>query len=366
MTTISLCMIAKNDEVNLSRCIDSVIRCIDELIIVDTGSTDRTKELSAHYTNCLFDYVWSDDFSAARNFSFSKASCDYILWLNADDILPAQSADALIALKKELSSQSEKQPDVIMLPYQIAFDSEDNCTMWYYRERLIRRSAGLQWIGAVHEYIPISCNVLYKSIPIACNSIDFKNHRQILAIYRKMIRNGFALSPRDTYYYGRELWTHGQFRGAAKQFRQFLKMESGWKCDRIEAYRLLADCYAHQRKPALQKIALMRGLEVDGPQASLCRELGDLARKQEQWQLAVFWYQSALRCKKNLSGLINEDEYSYLPDLGLSICYDQLGECVRANFYNECALRCKPHDPTAVHNAHYLKSRLYSGGKNVP
>ena len=74
MITISLCMIVKNEEKVLARCLDSLEGLMDEIIIVDTGSTDRTKEIAAGYTDKIYDFEWVDDFSAARNFSFSKAT----------------------------------------------------------------------------------------------------------------------------------------------------------------------------------------------------------------------------------------------------------------------------------------------------
>lgn len=72
MPTISLCMIVKNEEAVLARCLDSIADLMDEIIIIDTGSTDRTKEIAAHYTSKIYDYKWTNNFSAARNFSFPR------------------------------------------------------------------------------------------------------------------------------------------------------------------------------------------------------------------------------------------------------------------------------------------------------
>ena len=91
MATISLCMIVKNEEAVLARCLDSVADLMDEIIIVDTGSTDRTKEIAANYTSMVYDFPWQDDFSAARNFSFSKATMDYIYAPDADELLDEEN-----------------------------------------------------------------------------------------------------------------------------------------------------------------------------------------------------------------------------------------------------------------------------------
>ena len=81
MATVSLCMIIKDEEAVLARCLESVRDCVDEIIIVDTGSSDESKKIAAGFTDKIYDFKWIDDFSAARNYSFSKGSMDYLLSL---------------------------------------------------------------------------------------------------------------------------------------------------------------------------------------------------------------------------------------------------------------------------------------------
>ena len=78
MATFSLCMIVKNEQNVLARCLDSMADLMDEIIIVDTGSQDTTKEIAAKYTDKIYDFAWIDDFAVARNFAASKAQMDYI------------------------------------------------------------------------------------------------------------------------------------------------------------------------------------------------------------------------------------------------------------------------------------------------
>ena len=95
MASISLCMIVRDEEAVLGRCLESVAPAVDEIIVVDTGSMDGTKAVAAAYTDRIFDFAWVDDFAAARNASFAKATGDYILWLDADDVLLPEDLDAL-------------------------------------------------------------------------------------------------------------------------------------------------------------------------------------------------------------------------------------------------------------------------------
>ena len=87
MISVSLCMIVRDEEEVLGRCLESVKSTVDEMIIVDTGSQDRTKEIAVQYTDKIYDFKWKEDFSAARNFSLSKGTKDYLMWLDADDMI---------------------------------------------------------------------------------------------------------------------------------------------------------------------------------------------------------------------------------------------------------------------------------------
>ena len=78
MITLSLCMIIKDEELVLDRCLKSIYDAVDEIIIVDTGSTDNSKNICKNYTENIYDYIWNDDFSAARNFSFEKVFDDCV------------------------------------------------------------------------------------------------------------------------------------------------------------------------------------------------------------------------------------------------------------------------------------------------
>ena len=136
MISISLCMIVRDEEQVLARCLDSVREAVDEIVIVDTGSLDRTKEIAWKYTDLVFDFVWRDDFSAARNYAFSRASKEYCMWLDADDVLTPANAGRLLRLKENL----QPEVDMVMMPYITAFDPEGNPAFSYFRERIVKNS----------------------------------------------------------------------------------------------------------------------------------------------------------------------------------------------------------------------------------
>lgn len=133
MIRLSLCMIVKNEEAVLTRVLASAIQFADEILVADTGSTDRTVEIARQYTKHIYHYPWNDDFAAARNFICEKVSTEYWIWLDADDIVPAESITAILKLKETLSKSP--QPDVVMMKYVAGFQPDGTSAFTYNRER---------------------------------------------------------------------------------------------------------------------------------------------------------------------------------------------------------------------------------------
>lgn len=158
MVEISLCMIVKNEEKVLARCLDSIVDLMDEIIIVDTGSTDATKEIAARYTDKIYDFAWIQDFSAARNFAFSKATKDYIYTADADEVLDAENHSRFADLKQVLLPEIEmvqmKYGNQLSHGTAYNFDEE-------YRPKLFKRLREWTWIEPVHEQVRLDPVVFY-------------------------------------------------------------------------------------------------------------------------------------------------------------------------------------------------------------
>ena len=270
MVTLSLCMIVRDEEAVLARCLQSVRAAVDEMILVDTGSLDGTREIAGGFTEKIYDFTWIDDFSAARNYAVSKASGDYWMWLDADDVLSREAAEKLIRLKKQLDPKT----DVIMMPYGMEFDSRNRPLFLYYRERILRNSPRYRFQGRVHECVPPGRRDIRKDFQVEHRPLSRKRSDRNLKIYEKMKKEKAVFTSRDLYYYGRELTEHGAYEKGEKILRQFLERGAGWEEDCLEACRQRAFCLEQlgQEEKALE--ALLRGLAYGVPGGEICCALG--------------------------------------------------------------------------------------------
>lgn len=141
--TLSVCMIVRDEEAILERCLNNAAKFADELILLDTGSVDGSVEIAKRYTDKVFNFQWVNDFSAARNASYEKATCDYIMWLDADDTVSMENIEKIRRLK-----ENNIPHKLILAPYENPL----NNTMLIY-SRMVKRGAGFFWEGSVHEHL---------------------------------------------------------------------------------------------------------------------------------------------------------------------------------------------------------------------
>jgi tetratricopeptide (TPR) repeat protein len=145
---LSLCMIVKNEEKELPLCVNSVKPVLDEIIIVDTGSADNTKEVARQLGARVFDFPWADDFSAARNHSILRATGDYILWLDADDRVDEGEVEKIRLLKQNFPWK-KNQAYYLTVNSQSPADGETH----FYQLRIFPNVAGARFEGRVHEQV---------------------------------------------------------------------------------------------------------------------------------------------------------------------------------------------------------------------
>ena len=217
---LSVCMIVKNEERVLDRCLSWVSRIADELIIVDTGSEDGTRDIALKYTPFVYDYKWNGSFCNARNFSYGKATGDYIMWADADDLVDEENILKILRLKEEDFCGA----DVVYMTYRQY--SETGITEYLLRDRVIRRSLNPRWTSDVHETITIysSYNMIYRSDIVILHKKEHVNEPgRNLKIFEHDIQNGCLFNEHELLNLCSEYTAAGRYEEACSIYRSIRK-----------------------------------------------------------------------------------------------------------------------------------------------
>ncbi|MBW7475172.1 glycosyltransferase [Paenibacillus oenotherae] len=352
MITVSLCMIVKNEEETLGRCLGSVAQHIDEIIIVDTGSTDGTVAVARQFTDRIHHFAWIDDFAAARNYAFSLATSDYILWLDSDDIFREKDREQFKALLQTL----DPAVDSVSMPYILSTDEFGNSTSVIRRNRLVKRAKRFQWIGPVHEYLLVHGRTINSDIAVTHCSIRHDSDRNI-AIYEKRLAADEKLSPRDLFYYANELKDHARYREAITYYEKFIATGDCWIEDLLSCCGRMADCYHELNDPQRELESTLRAFQYAAPRADSCCRLGYYFLQKNDLAAAVHWYETAAALPQphDAWGFTNRSCSTWLPHLQLCVCYDRLGNYELAHQHNEKAGEYRPTDQRILYNRSYLQ-----------
>jgi glycosyltransferase involved in cell wall biosynthesis len=327
-------MIVKNEEDNLPNCLDSVKDLVDEINIVDTGSTDRTIEIASRYTDRIFSFEWINDFSAARNFSFSKATKEYVMWLDADDVMTEENKEKFKALKEGL----DPSIDVVLTPYDYYHDRRTGSTFTHVRERLIKRNAGFYWTGAIHERITkdeanIASTFADAVITHDRNDISHSSKRN-KSILKDLIDSGKA-GFREKYYHAQTLNCEGNYEESLKWFLEFLDELGDGYFECTTGIIAMHDIYMRMGQPDKALAVLMDNESLCSDMSEFYCALGNHFRDiQNNPRKASSCYKKALTCE----GLMRDSD---LPALKQDIYYysvplKALGECqVKMNQFSE-------------------------------
>lgn len=318
MATISLCMIVKNEAAILERCMDTVYDLVDEIIIVDTGSSDNTKEIAGKYTDKVYDFTWIDDFAAARNYSFSKATMEYIYAPDADEILDETNRERFRQMKKYLL------PEIEMVQMTYLTESENNTVMnakREYRPKLFKRLRTFTWIDPIHETVRLDPVVYDSDIEIIHRPQASHGKRDFFIFEKSYVRDG-GLSKKVQTMYAKELFKCGDDEDFLRAVSIF---EAEWKKDPMsDAGKEAACVLAHQARVAQNAAALMKYAlrdMLETPCAEVCYELGAYYEAQKDYHEAIVWYQNAV---EETSCILDVCAGGSLPLQGLVNCYGHL------------------------------------------
>ncbi len=314
-------MIVKNEEDNLKRCLDPIKDLMDEIIIVDTGSSDRTKEIAREYTDKVYDYEWEDDFSAARNYAFSFATGDYIYSADADEVIDRENAEKLRVLKEAMLPEI----DIVQMYYtnQLSGNTTYNFDK-ELRPKLYKRLRTLQWEDPIHEKVRLDPIVYDSDIEIKHCAGEGHSSRDF-SIFKKIIRNKGDMSERLVRMYARELFISGtdeDFLEALDFFRKKMDTDVSEELVLMDAC-VVIKCARLKDDPSLMLLAASRAMASNHTPSEAVFELGEYYRGKRNYSEACMWYYNAAFETEPLLNILYHDSY---PFLGLHISYVIMGD----------------------------------------
>lgn len=234
--TIAAVLIVKNEEVLLRRCLESV-KDADAIYIADTGSTDRTIEIAREYTNNVYlDYVWDDDFSGAQNFIKSKVKEDWILSIDADEVLLCDFSEVRKAV--------ELGKDYI----RCNMIAEGGQRLEFEFARCFRNSPDIFWCQKIHKHLNLpgpgeaigNIRIMFGYSPAHNNDPD-----RALRILEKVVGEEGAAAGRNLYYLGREYWYKQRYKEAVDTLWRYVVV-SHWDAEKAESFLVMSQSYSAQ------------------------------------------------------------------------------------------------------------------------
>ncbi len=330
MVTISLCMIVKNEEKILERCLDSVADLVDEIVIADTGSTDATKEIARRYTEKVYDFPWTDDFSAARNFVFSRATREYIYSADADEVLSPENRERFRLLKETLLPEVE----IVQMKYanQLQFNTVYNYDE-EYRPKLFKRKRDFVWEAPIHETVRLE-PVIYDSDIVITHLPQESHANRDLANFQKHWRQGYRLPKRLLGMYARELLIAGDEEDFAQAAPVFLEAAADNERDGEEMAQscCVAAKAARLAGDTVNFFKYTSKVIAEEACSEICCEMGHFYEGLSDWEEAAIWYYNAVYETRPILALQSGGKESLE---GLIRCYEALGCLEQADIYRE-------------------------------
>ena len=222
----------------------------------------------------------------------------------------------------------------------------------------MRNRSDFVWRGKVHEAVDMRGKIIYAKLPIEHAKPNGRTSgTRNLDIYRKMLARGESLSPRERYYYARELFYNNFTREAAAEFELIVSGAGGFTVNKADACVMLSRCYAKLDRPHDALDAALAACRFCAPTSETCCEIGARFYTLGDIGAAAFWYESALRIKPDTKSgaFVCSDYRSIIPFVWLTVCYDRLGDIKSAFRFHRRALRIAPDHPSVVQNTQYFK-----------
>lgn len=371
---ISLCMIVRNEERVLGDCLKSVKEWVDEIILVDTGSTDKTVEIAKEHGAKVFHFPWCDDFSAARNVSLEHATKEWLFWMDADDTLPEACGKRL----HEVVSLVEDRVAGILMQVHIPPAPGDSGFTIVDHVKLFRNRPEHRFTGRIHEQIlePIYQNggqVQRSDLYVVHSGYDYspegqqKKRERDLTILEKDLKDR-PDHPFVLFNIGMTAFHLKEFDRAIPALERCLEKSKPHESTVRKVYAMLSSCHLEKRDLVNARIRLEQGLALFPKDPELLFRAGNLYRELGDLQAAERSYVALLTARE--TGHLDSLDVSMAGFKGhhnLALIYQDQGKWNEAETHWKAALSDNPtFAPSWMGLAElYLKLRRFEDARAI-
>lgn len=363
---LSLCMIVKNEEKVLQRCLDSVYGIVDEIVIVDTGSTDSTKEIALKYTSKVYDFEWTNSFADARNFAQQQATGEWILVLDADEYVDQTNLKEMIDVLKQ-TDESVEAYDVAIYNFMGVYGER---VLQHRHTRIYRNSPHLRYVRAIHEqlrkvngeYVQAAQGILtvYHTGYMHQAVTEKKKHDRNAPLLEYEMEVGESVAF-DYFNLGNEYLSKGEIEKALESFIKAYQEKKDIRLSWVSyclVQIILCLKYLQRFEDALQVITDAENLYSETADFPFLR--GEIYYLQYRYDDAAEQLEYLLQNKNKYPHIIKTFEYvEYDPHILLGHIYKHKGNLQKAMYHYSSALSFNRRSYEALYHVLQLLARVH-------
>lgn len=328
--SVCLCMIAKDEEKNIERCIKSARGLVDEIVVADTGSVDSTAAIARSLGAKIYDYPWDDSFANARNFAMSKAESGWLLLLDADEALDPDGISAIIDFIKTTDLDGAH---FRVRNYTGTYSPD--CYSLHSALRLLRNSGEYRFRGDIHEQVvarePGELSRRFTTLPVTIHHYGYldaavrekQKRRRNMPILEKQLREN-PDEPFILFNMGNEYLSMQDYGTALQYYEKALENLSNKRLAFVpHLYFRVVCCHAHLGRHEQALATAREGLDLYPSCTDFMYLRGDILHRCRRYTLAIEAYEACLTMGNPIPAL------EFLPGCGTYRAAYQLGEIYR-------------------------------------